>query len=106
MRKWMRERLQRRKKTPAESSEQPIPPPLQPAYFDAEQSPAAPPEATSVEAESPAELLPAPERRPGRRTRSDSEEQPQEAQPAPAPPATGAASPGRNRRRRGGRGRG
>ena len=39
MRKWMRERLQRRKKTPAEPSDQPAPPPLQPAYFEAEQPP-------------------------------------------------------------------
>jgi predicted kinase len=36
MRKWMRERLQRRKKKPAETPDQPAPAPLQPAYFDAE----------------------------------------------------------------------
>jgi predicted kinase len=107
MRKWMRERLQRRKKTPAESSDQPAPPPLQPAYFEAEQSAGTPPDTASVQAESPAEPVPAPERRPVRRARSDFEEQPQEVQPAPAPPATsGAPSPGRSRRRRGGRGRG
>jgi predicted kinase len=107
MRKWMRERLQRRKKTPAESSDQPTPPPLQPAYFDAEQSPGAPPDTASVEAESPAEPVPRPEPRPTRRARAESAEQPQEAQPAPQPPATGGSpSPGRSRRRRGGRGRG
>jgi hypothetical protein len=38
MRKWMRDRLQRRKKSPATPSDQPAPPPLQPAYFDAEQA--------------------------------------------------------------------
>ena len=42
MRKWMRDRFQRRKKKPAEPSDQPAPPPLQPAYFDAEQLPGAP----------------------------------------------------------------
>ena len=34
MRKWMRERLQRRKKKTVEQAEQPAPPPLQPAYFE------------------------------------------------------------------------
>jgi len=42
----MRERLQRRKKTPKEQASEPAPPPLQPAYFDAGQAPAA--EATSA----------------------------------------------------------
>ena len=43
MRKWMRERLQRRKKKPtAEGGE--TPPPLQPAYFEAEIPPHRPPE--------------------------------------------------------------
>jgi predicted kinase len=40
MRKWMRERLQRRKKTASEQSSQPTPPPLQPAYFDTDDAPA------------------------------------------------------------------
>jgi len=107
MRKWMRERLQRRKKTPAESSDQPTPPPLQPAYFDAEQSAGTPPESASVQAESTAEPVPAPEPRPARRARSDSEEQAKDVQPAPATSASGGSpSPGRSRRRRGGRGRG
>ena len=39
MRKWMKDRLQRRKKKAPEQGSQPAPPPLQPAYFDAEQSP-------------------------------------------------------------------
>ena len=43
MRKWMRDRLQRRKKTPAAPSDQATPPPLQPAYFDAAQPPAVEP---------------------------------------------------------------
>jgi predicted kinase len=36
MRKWMRERLDRRKKKPSEESGKAAPPPLQPAYFDGE----------------------------------------------------------------------
>ena len=41
MRKWMRERLQgRKKKKASEPADQPAPPPLQPAYFDPEESPA------------------------------------------------------------------
>jgi predicted kinase len=83
MRKWMRDRFQRRKKKPAESTDQPAPPPLQPAYFDAEQPPAA---AEAVkesgrESTSPdphkSELQP--ESRPRSRTRS--------VRPSPAPPA-------------------
>jgi predicted kinase len=111
MRKWMRERLQRRKKTPAEPSDQPAPPPLQPAYFDAEQPPSTAPEAGKIEPEisappSPVEP-PVQEVRPVRRARSVPQELPSEEQPAtpqPAPP--GAGSTGRGRRRRGGRGRG
>jgi predicted kinase len=123
MRKWMRERLTRRKKTPAEPSDQPAPPPLQPAYFDAEQAPGAAgdtgkdtgKDTESVEAEISSPPPPAPEPRPVRRTRSSSREQPSheqvsEAQPAtpqPAPPASSSAGQaGRSRRRRGGRGRG
>jgi hypothetical protein len=41
MRKWMKDRLQRRKKKTPEPGSQPAPPPLQPAYFDAEASGAA-----------------------------------------------------------------
>jgi predicted kinase len=37
MRKWMRDRLQRRKKATSDKASQPAQPPLQPAYFDAEQ---------------------------------------------------------------------
>jgi predicted kinase len=108
MRKWMRERLQRRKKKPAEASDQPAPPPLQPAYFDA----GAPPETeseTTDTVESSAQPVDA-----SSGHREESTEEPSEAQserPAPAVQATsrnaGQGSEGtRGRRRRGGRGRG
>ncbi|MGB6738227.1 MAG: hypothetical protein WBE55_21020, partial [Candidatus Sulfotelmatobacter sp.] len=74
MRKWMRERLQRRKKTPVEPSDQPAPPPLQPAYFDAEQAPGAPPDA-ETQSEISAEPPPAQNVRPARRSPSTSGEQ-------------------------------
>jgi predicted kinase len=112
MRKWMRERLQRRKKTPVEPSDQAAPPPLQPAYFDAEQPPNEAPDAEKTETEIPAPVAPEREVRPGRRARSNSgeqssEEPPSEEQPATAQPAPiSAGSTGRGRRRRGGRGRG
>ena len=44
MRKWMRERMQRRKKKTPEQGAEPAPPPLQPAYFEAGESPDATPE--------------------------------------------------------------
>ncbi|MFZ3371111.1 MAG: hypothetical protein WA239_28645, partial [Candidatus Sulfotelmatobacter sp.] len=78
MRKWMRERLQRRKKTPAGPSDQPTPPPLQPAYFDAEQAPGGESESAS-ESESSVPPQPVPEPRSVRRTSSS--EPPSEAQP-------------------------
>jgi predicted kinase len=49
MRKWMRDRLQRRKKKTPEQGSQAAPPPLQPAYFDAEEPSAAPDEAVHSE---------------------------------------------------------
>jgi predicted kinase len=107
----MRERLQRRKKKPAEPSDQPAPPPLQPAYFDAEQQASAVPDAGSVEAEVSAPPPPASEPRPVHRARSTPEEQPSEEQPsdhsaAPQHTPGGSGQAGRGRRRRGGRGRG
>ena len=102
----MRERLQRRKKTPAEASSQPAPPPLQPAYFDAEQPPASAPDSGNVEAEIPAPVRPAPEARPVRRARSRPEEQTPEESSTPPPARSGSGQAGRSRRRRGGRGRG
>jgi len=126
MRKWMRERLQRRKKTPAEPSDKPAPPPLQPAYFDAEQSSATSSDANQDSGDSASEIAaeatPVEEARPARRGRSafaepvsaepESQDQPDQLQPsqersAPAPTSqTSSGSPSRSRRRRGGRGRG
>ena len=113
MRKWMRERLTRRKKTPAEPTDQPAPPPLQPAYFEAEQQPSPAPDTGKIESEIP--NPPPPEPRPVRRARSSSEAQPSEAQPSEEQPSEAqsttsqtphSSSTGRGRRRRGGRGRG
>jgi predicted kinase len=112
MRKWMRERLQRRKKTPAEPVDQASPPPLQPAYFDADQTSENPPDNEESGAEVSAPPPSVTEDQPTRSARSSSEKQASEAQPHEAKLATservagrpGAA--GRSRRRRGGRGRG
>jgi predicted kinase len=118
MRKWMRERLQRRKKSPADASGQPAPPPLQPAYFDADQQPDA---GTESEISTPPPVASAPS--PSRRQRASSPRPPAEDQSSdvrseaesdvpsdvqsPAPPSSvPGSSPGRTRRRRGGRGRG
>lgn len=132
MRKWMRERLQRKKKTPVEPSDQPAPPPLQPAYFDAEQTPSPAPDAGKIESEISSPPPPEREVRPARRARSIPQEQPSEErcseerspaersreerpsgdQPFGEQPTTqqaaptGSGSTGRGRRRRGGRGRG
>jgi predicted kinase len=102
MRKWMRERLQRRKKKSADPENQPTPPPpLQPAYFDEES-------AAQAEAAESNERISTP-RETAFETQPEIEE-PSSAEPAeqPAAPSPGAVgSPkGRNRRRRGGRGRG
>ena len=107
MRKWMRDRLQRRKKTPAAASDQPAPPPLQPAYFDAEQAPDAASEVQGNIADAPPASAPAREERPVRKSRATLEE-PAIELPSSAPEAKSAApaSPARGRRRRGGRGRG
>jgi predicted kinase len=109
MRKWMRERLTRRKKTPVEPSAQPAPPPLQPAYFDAEQQPSPAPEAGNIESEASAPPPPEPEPRPVRRARSAPQEQLSQEPPSEVPPALpqpATSNSGRGRRRRGGRGRG
>jgi predicted kinase len=115
MRKWMRERLQRRKKSPSDTSGQPAPPPLQPAYFDADQQPDAAPETGGSEAESstPSTSESKPTTRRQRVTPpqlSSEDESPNIQSPdaqAAAPPASSpVSSPNRSRRRRGGRGRG
>src|SRR5580700_485071 len=107
MRKWMRERLQRRKKTPAEPADQPAPPPLQPAYFDAAEQPGPAPDHGHIASEvsAPSE----PEARKMHSARSDPEEQAQAdsaEQPAISQTASRPGQLNRSRRRRGGRGRG
>jgi predicted kinase len=98
MRKWMRDRLQRRKKKAEEQESQPAPPPLQPAYFNGEEQSRTEPESSEV-VESAA----------GER---ESESQPTSEESGPAeseqPTAKGAGrtQSTRGRRRRGGRGRG
>jgi predicted kinase len=94
MRKWMRDRLQRRKKKTPEQGNQAAPPPLQPAYFeegadsggnDSEASEAMESKADSQPAEEPAGEV---------------------AKESPAESALADAKRPRSRRRRGGRGRG
>jgi len=97
MRKWMRERLQRRKKKSDEQVAQPAPPPLQPAYFAANEAPGA--ETESAEAESPETPEPQAEA-------SEEAASGDVAEQAPAAAAGGDARRGKGRRRRGGRGRG
>jgi predicted kinase len=126
MRKWMRDRLQRRKKTPAAPTDQPAAPPLQPAYFDADDAPSTPTvaedsardsaennaehNAAEVSAPPPAaanEVRPVRGARSSSRSSSESqtsEAPPSESQPPNSQPGTGGL--GRGRRRRGGRGRG
>jgi len=101
MRKWMRERLQRRKKKSVEEAAQPAPPPLQPAYFDA--TPERPDEPSAREAEPGRRPEPEPERAPPE-TRARSGESQPAAPEQPGGKSSGAR--GRGRRRRGGRGRG
>jgi predicted kinase len=99
MRKWMRERLQRRKKKATEEADQPSPPPLQPAYFDSDQPPGAAGESVREAAPASAPLMSAEE------PSSGETEQPQSPD-SPAPPlSSSSGSRGRGRRRRGGRGR-
>jgi len=116
----MKDRLQRRKKKTPEQGSQPAPPPLQPAYFDAEEAPSAVPESSHVDAP---RFQPNPES-----SSTSSQDEPEvpspseaefEAQPSSEEPAGATAQPrpasgsgdgdtqrGRGRRRRGGRGRG
>jgi predicted kinase len=117
MRKWMRDRLQRRKKTPTAPSDKPAPPPLQPAYFDAEQA-LGPDDRENIESEvstpppfsaedRPAQQGRPVEQRPVRLADASAEEPPQESDRAASQPAPRSSEPsGRSRRRRGGRGRG
>ena len=99
MRKWMRERLQRRKKKTAEEGSQSGPPPLQPAYFDAGEPSGAPAESVHNEPE-PAYSEPEAEAQPAA-AESVSKRTGERAQQG-----RGEARSSRGRRRRGGRGRG
>ncbi len=109
MRKWMKDRLQRRKKKAPEQGSQAVPPPLQPAYFDAEQAPSTPAEPIQVESgysepsshepEAPAVSASEFEAQPPR-------EEAVSAAGQSRPPASGDGQRSRGRRRRGGRGRG
>jgi predicted kinase len=118
MRKWMRERLQRRKKTDEPSK--PAPPPLQPAYFDADgkkeaaaESPrdAAEPEIASSPAadasydDEPRETADASEERPRSNESAPTSSSETQASANPSRPPRD-SSQRRGRRRRGGRGRG
>jgi predicted kinase len=107
MRKWMRDRLQRRKKKAPESAAQPAPPPLQPAYFDPDET--SPPATDAAHPEMKAPAAPEPEVE----LRPDAPSDTIEAagtdtldQPPTRAAATGDSSRTRGRRRRGGRGRG
>src|SRR5947209_7876258 len=121
MRKWMRDRLQRRKKPTSETSDQAAPPPLQPAYFDANQQPDSTADAAASETSNEPTVMETPvsDSRPVRRSRSVPQELKSEPEPKPAepqaeqPPAEArpvtsvrTSNTGRGRRRRGGRGRG
>jgi predicted kinase len=102
MRKWMRDRLQRRKKQPAETADQPAPPPLQPAYFEAE----AP--GSGLEAEhNETRTVQSQESESAQEPSAASENESASENPTPEKSSTGTFSQaGRSRRRRGGRGRG
>jgi predicted kinase len=109
MRKWMRDRLQRRKKKAPEPGSQPAPPPLQPAYFDAEN-----PEGSASEPSSDSEA-PMAELTAERDYESAAEDSapvhaaPDQSSEEPADAASSGTSGGpraKGRRRRGGRGRG
>jgi len=89
MRKWMRDRMKRRKKPAEQAPPEPGPAPLQPAYFDA-----APTATESSEAEDTA-----PEEQ------EQAEAEPEAAEPASAEGTKGPSRPRRRRRGRGGRGR-
>src|SRR3984957_2212552 len=111
MRKWMRDRLQRRKKTPAGSSDQPAPPPLQPAYFEANEAPATDLEAGNKASHSSAERPDEPEDRVSLEDRGPvaspiSQEPATEAEMAPTQTDARESAPAGRGRRRGGRGRG
>jgi predicted kinase len=100
MRKWMRERIQRKKKQAEEKESQPAPPPLQPAYFDADETERAEPEASHNE---PVEIT----REPEVDAQASAEEPARSGSQKPkSSSSSGGGQRARGRRRRGGRGRG
>ena len=103
MRKWMRDRLQRRKKKTPEQGSQAAPPPLQPAYFDAEEPSAAPEEAVHSEPE-PAYSEPEVEASPEAESTAGSASGTASGKAGERAPQSRGGT--RGRRRRGGRGRG
>ena len=101
MRKWMRDRLQRRKKQSLEEK-QPAPPPLQPAYFDASELGDTSQRETSEPQDSGREV-----ETPRAQEEPASEVSAEEPASVPKASASGESRRGsRGRRRRGGRGRG
>ena len=102
MRKWMRDRLQRRKKQAEEQKSQAAPPPLQPAYFDAKESSIAERETTHSDSEENAASEPELEAQ----AAAGEESAAVESEHGKGQPASGGTQRGRGRRRRGGRGRG
>jgi predicted kinase len=109
MRKWMRDRLQRRKKKAPEPGSQPAPPPLQPAYFDAE-NPEGPALEPSADSEAPmAEPMAERDYEAAVEDSAPVHAAPDQASADPADAASSGTSGGpraKGRRRRGGRGRG
>ena len=104
MRKWMRERLQRRKKKADEQESQPAPPPLQPAYFNSDEQDEQKQSALQARDEEPVESTPGeresePEAVPGESARTERTQTGSQKTDRTGKPARG-------RRRRGGRGRG
>lgn len=99
MRKWMRERLQRRKKNTEPKQE--APPPLQPAYFDPSES--APAQGETSAAEAPESVA---EAQPDAEEFAAAPEAGELTSPGPAKQDNRRTGSGRTRRRRGGRGRG
>src|SRR5271167_166120 len=94
MRKWMSERLKRRKKEPEKAGAEPAPAPLQPAFYDTE--PAQPKSAAEVSQAAPAPLRP-------EAAQDVPSAEPQAAQPRQG--GNGDVAKRRRRRGRGGRGR-
>ena len=107
MRKWMRDRLQRRKKKPAgETGQTAAPPPLQPAYF-LEEQPATLPESARDEEEAPASGEATAEAPSAAESASGAESASQSSRnQSGAKSLASKEERSRSRRRRGGRGRG